>query len=82
VNWYLRFAPNTKRKLFDLERRNVMRKFKIFWDVGFGAREDNIECGSLAEANDYAYKCAKEEFDDIVDYGANEIVEWEEDEQD
>jgi hypothetical protein len=50
-----------------------MPRFRIYWDIGYGEMEGEIEAKDFGEAVAMAYNVALEEFESRVDYGAEEI---------
>lgn len=46
-----------------------MKKFKIFWDCGYGRTEDTIEAATEDEAIEKAAECCQDEAQSNWDYG-------------
>ncbi len=57
-----------------------MPKYKIWYNVGYGREEEEIEARSADEANEAAYEAFSEACESAYDWGAEEL-EKEEDEE-
>ena len=47
-----------------------MPKYLISWDAGWGVSEDTVECDDEAQAQEWAYSNAQDEFESNVEYSA------------
>lgn len=51
-----------------------MKKYRIWWDNGFGRTTEDVEAEDQQEAIDIARMAAKEEAESNMDYGADECI--------
>ncbi len=58
-----------------------MPRYKIWYTVGYGREEEEIEAGSEDEANEAAYEAFSQACEGTYDWGAEELEEGEAEEE-